>query len=322
MLFHNVALCLTVCVLFDQEPDVKIRSKSPVRHLQDSKKRRFEDELPTKDKAISEASSSANSSVSPYFKTEEMSDTEIKEDLHANEKVTKSGKKSSQKKKSAKKSISDKFVSEKPVAKKATTPKLEATPGSTVYEKRTLKSATAKSENGKSTKKATPRRKPTDSTPIPISQIDSSTSSRKRKLVSYKGMDDCNDVETDHSDFELNTADSSDEGEGFEDFVDAPTTSLSGKLSKKASQSSGEKAKKSVMPSVSRGYAMKLMETIDNDDDFEKTSKPVKRRRSSNNKSESPKVKVISSDSESCHSKDSPKFVSKSSASGNFCCDL
>ena len=229
--------------------------------------------------------------------------------------------KSSRKKTSAKKSISEKFVSEKsvsrkPVEQKPTTPKLEATPRSTASAKRTQKSNAAKSGNVKSTKKGTSRRSKTDSTPISVSDL--SMRSRKRKKVNYKGMDNCSDIETDDSDFELKTEDSSNEEELFEDFEETPRISLSAKLSKKASESSGEKAKKSVMPSVSRGYAMKLVETIDDDDDFERTSKPVKRRRSSNNRAESPKVKVISSDSESCHSKDSLKVVSKSSASGKF----
>ena len=241
--------------------------------------------------------------------------------MHANERLTKSVEKSSKKKTSAKKSISEKFVSEKSVSRKTveqkpTTPKSEATPRSKAPANRTQKSFAAKSENVKATKKATSKRSKVDSTPIPISDL--SMRSRKRKKVDYTGMDNCSDIETDDSDFELKTEDSSNEEEAFEDFEETPRTSLSAKLSKRASESSGEKAKKSVMPSVSRGYAMKLVETIDDDDDFEKTSKPVKRRRSSNNKAESPKVKVISSDSESCHSKDSLKFVSKSTASGKF----
>eukprot|EP00795_Rhopilema_esculentum_P002440 gene2441-18094_t len=89
-----------------------------------------------------------------------------------------------------------------------------------------------------------------------------------------------------------------------------------------ASKLSERREKRSCMPSVDRGYARKLVKTIDDDDEFDKTSKPVKFRKSLNNKANSPTVKVISSDSESCQSKESLNFVKNSISACDTWCEV
>ena len=185
-------------------------------------------------------------------------------------------------------------------------------------------------------KKSTPKRSITKAEATVIENVKKSTRSRKtnskevgldqrnqngkrmrtRKKIDYKETDnevddkgDCNDTDTVKESCEevQNKRESDDE----DDFVEAT------KISRKsiASKLSERREKRSCMPSVDRGYARKLVKTIDDDDKFDKTSKPVKLRKSLNNKANSPTVKVISSDSESCQSKESLNFV-KNSISG------
>jgi len=161
-----------------------------------------------------------------------------------------------------------------------------------------IKSATKNSKDDKETKLGNKV-----STP-------SKSAKRKRKAVNYKESGDDiykDDASSDadpgyHDDADSvdSNADSDDEGSDFDDdFIETPK-SLSAKLSQKVKKSTS----KSCMPSVERGYARKLVTTIDNDEKFEKTSKPVKREKSLNTIRSSPTVKVISSDSDSSNGKD------------------
>ena len=145
---------------------------------------------------------------------------------------------------------------------------------------------------------------------------------RKRKPVSYKettteNSDDntCKEEDSEDYDDDDDYDDEDDihknknnDGKCYEsdddDFIETPKRSLSSKLSQRLKQNSGKRERKSCMPSVERGYARKLVKTIDDEVEFQKTSKPVKRRRSVNDIRHSPNVQVISSDSESSHSKD------------------
>ena len=138
----------------------------------------------------------------------------------------------------------------------------------------------------------------------------SRSAKRKRKAVNYKetgddvykddASSDADPGYRDDADSANSNADSDDDSSDFDDdFIETPK-SLSSKLSQKLKKTTN----KSCMPSVERGYARKLVTTIDNDEKFEKTSKPVKRRKSLNTIRSSPTVKVISSDSDSPNGKD------------------
>ena len=151
------------------------------------------------------------------------------------------------------------------------------------------------------------------------------SATRKRKLINYKETDieateRSSEEGSEAYDVDEGGDDVDDEEEDDDDFMDTPKRSLSSKLSEKAQGRSGKRERKSCMPSVDRGYARKLVKTINDEAKFEKTSKPVKRRRSLNDIKHSPTVKIISSDSESCHSKDltSERMRSSSSKLLNF----
>ncbi len=84
------------------------------------------------------------------------------------------------------------------------------------------------------------------------------------------------------------------------DFIETPRRSLSAKLSAKAGKSS-QKAKRSKLEnrkSLVKPYESKLVDKIDDDSDFERTSKPLVRKNSNNNKSSPEPVRVMSSDTD------------------------
>ncbi|XP_065066947.1 DNA repair protein complementing XP-C cells homolog [Rhopilema esculentum] len=198
-------------------------------------------------------------------------------------------------------------------------------------------------------KKSTPKRRVTKAEATVIENVKKSAKSRKtnskevrldkrnqngkrmraRKKIDYKETDneaddkgDCNDTDTVKESCEEaqneRKSDDDDDDDDDDDFIEATKSSRKSI----ASKLSERREKRSCMPSVDRGYARKLVKTIDDDDEFDKTSKPVKFRKSLNNKANSPTVKVISSDSESCQSKESLNFVKNSISACDTWCEV
>ena len=164
----------------------------------------------------------------------------------------------------------------------------------------------------KKARNLTASRKPkkTNKAESPTASIRYESGKRKRKTVNYKGMD----VETGNDGSNEESFNEEDDEDDLDDFMETPKRSFSSRLSQKVLTNSGKKTKKSCMPSVEGGYARKLVQAIDDDDEFEKTSKPAKKRRSLNNKRNSPSVQMLSSDSESSHSEDHKSGMKQSQA--------
>ena len=234
--------------------------------------------------------SKGGSVVSPYF--EHNSETEIKKDLEKEE-----GK--------SKVNENKKFKKEQSLAVSKSAKRKVKTKGKTKDSEfdKEMKISGKVNTSGRSVRR---QRKP-------INYMETSTEKNEDDV----NRDEDSDVEDDYDG--LGDNDDGNDYSDDDDFIETPKRSLSSKLSHKFKQESDKRSRKSCMPSVERGYARKLVKTIDDDAKFEKSSKPVKRRRSLNDIRHSPTVQMISSDSESSHDKDPLQEEIEPSSRTLFC---